>query len=49
MVRLHDRAAGEDLPTYEEAATRRAAEVRIAELEARLRALEGTPGPPDPP
>ena len=106
MVRLHDRATGEDLPTYgeaertgreaaearraaearlvREAATRRvaetrlvqeaaarreevtarraaeahlvkdatarrAAEARVAELEARLRALEGTPEPPDAP
>ena len=99
MVRLHDRATGEDLPTYGEAertsreeakarraaeaglvqeaaarreevaarratearlvqeaaarredvATRRAAEARVAELEARLRALEGTPEPPDEP
>ena len=43
MVRLHDRAAREDLPTYEEA------EARIAELEARLRTLEGAPKPPDAP
>ena len=99
MVRLHDRAAREDLPTYGEAerrsheeadarreevaarraaearlvqeaaarreevaarraaearlvqdtAVRRAAEARVAELEARLRALEGTPEPPDAP
>ena len=106
MVRLHDRATGEDLPTYgeaertgreaaearrvaearlvqeaaarreevaarreevaarraaearlvqeaaarrEEATARRAAEARVAELEARLRALEGTPAPPDAP
>ena len=48
MVRLHDRETGEDLLTYEdadrareeEAAARRAAEVRSAELEARVRALE---------
>ena len=45
MVRLHDRSAGEDLPTYEEAearielevAARQAAEARAAELEARPR------------
>ena len=113
MVRLHDRATGEDLPTYgeaertgreaaearreevtarraaearlvreaaarraaearlvqdatarrvaetrlvqeaaarrEEVAARRAAEARVAELEARLRAQEGTPEPPDAP
>ena len=57
MVRLHDRATGENLPTYEEsdrereeeAAARRVAEARAAELEARLRALEGTPEPPDAP
>ena len=49
LVRLHDRATGEDLPTYEEAEARTArevtarqeAEARIAKLEARLRALEG--------
>ena len=48
MVRLRDRATGEDLPTYEEAdrareeeaAARRAAEARAAELEARVLALE---------
>ena len=33
----------------QEAAARRAAEARVAELEARLRALEGTPAPPDAP
>ena len=92
MVRLHDRATGEDLPTYgeaertsreeaearraaearlvqeaaarreevaarraaearlvQDATVRRAAEARVAELEARLRALEGTPEPPDAP
>ena len=92
MVRLHNRATGEDLPTYgeaertsreeaearraaearlvqkaaarreevaarraaearlvQEAAARRVAEARVAELEARLRALEGTPEPPDAP
>ena len=38
MLRLHDPATGQDLLTYrEEAAARRAAEARIAELEARLR------------
>ena len=50
MVRLHDRAAGEDLLTHGEAewareeatAACRAAETRVAELEARLRALAGT-------
>ena len=48
MVRLRDRATGRDLPTYEEAdrareeeaAARRAAEARTAELEARVLALE---------
>ena len=57
MVRLHDRAAGETLLTHEEserareeeAVARRAAEARNAELEARLRALEGVPEPPDAP
>ena len=63
-VRLHNRATGEDLLTYEESqqareeaerarkeetAARRAAEVRVAELEARLRALEGAPELPDAP
>ena len=33
----------------EETAARRAAEGRVAEIEARLRALEGAPEPPDPP
>ena len=33
----------------QEGAARRAAEARTAELEARLRALEGTPDPPDAP
>ena len=33
----------------EEMQARRAAEARTAELEARLRALEGTPRPPEPP
>ena len=38
MLRLHDPATGQDLLTYrEEAAARRMAEARIAELEARLR------------
>ena len=49
-LRLHDRAAGEDLLTHEEVeqareeatAACRAAEARVAELEARLRALAGT-------
>ena len=57
MVRLRDPATGEKLPTYEEAeqareeeaVARRSAEARTAELEARLRALEGTPDPPDAP
>ena len=47
MLRLHDPATGQDLLTYreeaaarrEETAARRAAEVRIAELGARLRDL----------
>ena len=55
MVRLRDLETGEDLPTYEEAErareeaerVRRAAEGRVAELEARLRALEGVSKPPD--
>ena len=55
MVRLRDLETGEDLPTYEEAErareeaerVRRAAEGRVAELEARLRALEGGSKPPD--
>ena len=50
-VRLRDPATGEVLLTHdeserareEEAAARRAAEVRAAALEARLRALEGAP------
>ena len=54
-LRLHDRATGEDLLTHEEAERAReeaervcrAAEGRVAELEARLRALEGAPEPPD--
>ena len=33
----------------QDAIVRRAAEARVAELEARLRALEGTPDPPDAP
>ena len=59
MVRLRDPATGEDLLTYEEseqaredeAAALRTAEARIAELEARLRALEPAPasrGEPNP-
>ena len=55
MVRLRDLETGEDLPTYEEAEQAReeaervcrAAEGRVAELEARLRALEGVSEPPD--
>ena len=47
-LRLHDRATDEDLLTHEEAErARRAAEGRVAELEARLRALEGVSEPPD--
>ena len=50
-VRLRDPATGENLLTHEEserareeeAARRKAAEARAAELVARLRALEGTP------
>ena len=56
-VRLRDPATGEILLTHEEAerareeeaAARRAAEVRVAELEARLRALEDTSEPPNAP
>ena len=56
-VRLRDPATGEVLLTHEEserareaeAAARRAAEARAAELEARLRALEGAPEPPGAP
>ena len=40
-LRLHNRATGEDLLTHEEA------EGRVAELEARLRALGGALEPPD--
>ena len=58
-VRLHDRASGEDLPTYDEAETRieresaarQAAEERAAALEARLRELENagaSPAEPSP-
>ena len=43
------RLAQESASRQEEAAARRAAEARTAELEARLRALEGTPDPPDAP
>ena len=51
MVRLRDPATGQDLLTYEEvarareeeAAARRAAEARNADLEARLRELEPAP------
>ena len=58
-VRYSDRRAdvyvSADLLSYgeehaarrEEAAARHAAEVRVAELEARVRALEGTPEPSD--
>ena len=56
-VRLRDPATGEILLTHEEAerargeeaAARRAAEARTAELEARLRALEDTSEPSDAP
>ena len=56
-VRLRDPATGKFLLTHEEserareeeAALRRAAEARAAELEARLRALEGTPESPGTP
>ena len=56
-MRFHDPATGETLLSYaeehaarrEETAARRAAEVRVAELEARVRALEGTPEPSDVP
>ena len=49
-MRFHDSATGETLLSYgEEHAARRAAEVRVAELEARVRALEGTPEPSDAP
>ena len=48
MLRLHDPETGRDLPTYREyeraleaeAAARRAAEARVARLEARLRDVE---------
>ena len=43
------RLAQEGASRQEEAAARRSAEARTAELEARLRALEGTPDPPDAP
>ena len=50
-LRLHNPATGRDLPSSEEledrvereARARRAAEARVAELEARLRAVQGTP------
>ena len=43
-VRLRDPATGEDLLSYrEEAAARHAAEARNADLEARIRELEGVP------
>ena len=42
-MRFRDSATGETLLSYgEEHAARHAAEVRVAELEARVRALEGT-------
>ena len=45
MPRLRDPATGEDLLSYqEEAAARRAAEAHVAELEARLRDIEGCCG-----
>ena len=45
-MRFHDPATGETLLSYgEEHTARRAAEARVAELEARVRALEGTPEP----
>ena len=44
MLRLRDPATGEDLLSYrEEADARYAAEARNAELEARIRELEGVP------
>ena len=44
MLRLRDPATGEDLLSYrEEADARHAAEARNAELEARIRELEGVP------
>ena len=51
MLRLHDPETGQDLLTYqeserareEEAAARRAAEARVAELEARIRQSENVP------
>ena len=57
MVRLRDPATGQNLLTYEEAerareeeaAARRSAETRIAELEARLRELGDVPALPDAP
>ena len=49
-MRFRDPATGETLLSYgEEHAARRAAEARVAELEARVRALEGTPEPSDAP
>ena len=54
MVRLHDPESGQNLLTYEESerareeagAARRAAEVRVAALEARLQDVEGGTSPP---
>ena len=53
QLRLHDPATGRDLPSSEEledrveqeARARRAAEARVAELEARMRAEPQTPSP----
>ena len=49
-MRFHDPSTGEPLLSYgEERAARRAAEARVAVLEARVRVLEGTPEPSDAP
>ena len=49
-MRFHDPSTGEPLLSYgEEHAARRAAEARVAELEARVRVLEGTTEPSDAP
>ena len=49
-MRFHDPSTGEPLLSYgEEHAARRAAEARVAVLEARVRVLEGTPEPSDAP
>ena len=53
QLRLHDPATGRDLPSSEEleehveqeARARRAAEARVAELEARMRAMPQAPSP----